>query len=163
VADADDAAQEVFVVGLSKLEQIEAGRERAFLYGCALNKAAQFRSARTREHEELDTELVDTRWISAEELLDRKQAQAVLDRVLDRLSDEQRVVFVLYEIEELTLSEIAELLRIPSGTVASRLRLARARVQNQVMMLGLAANQSSERGASEPDSSFLPTLGERTP
>lgn len=163
VADADDAAQEVFVVGLAKLAQIESGRERAFLYGCALNKAAQFRKSRKRDHEALDAELVDTRGLSADELLDRKMAHDVLDRVLDGLSDDQRVVFVLYEVEELTLSEIAELLQIPGGTVASRLRLARARVQNQVMMLGLAANPSPERGGADLDQPLCPNLGEGTP
>jgi RNA polymerase sigma-70 factor (ECF subfamily) len=39
------------------------------------------------------------------------------------------VPFVLYEIEELTMAVIAEILEVPLGTVASRLRRARARFE----------------------------------
>ena len=42
------------------------------------------------------------------------------------LSLEQRAVFVLYELEELSVPDIAELLGVPVGTAASRLRRARA-------------------------------------
>lgn len=162
-ADADDAAQETFLVGLRKKNQIEAGRERAFLYRCALNKVAQFRASRARKHEELQPDVVDPRAVSAEDLLHRKQAQHELDLVLSRLSDEQRAVFVLYEIEELTLGEIAELLGIPSGTVASRLRLARARVQAEVVPEYLGpTNVMPEPVASQGDKSILSPAAERS-
>lgn len=50
----------------------------------------------------------------------------MLDAVLATLTDERREVFVLYELEGLTGAEIAEHLGVPAGTVASRLRRARA-------------------------------------
>jgi len=59
-----------------------------------------------------------------EELGDRR-ARAVLDGLLDALPADQRAVFVLHEIEELTMAEIAVALSLPPGTVASRLRRAR--------------------------------------
>jgi RNA polymerase sigma-70 factor (ECF subfamily) len=46
----------------------------------------------------------------------------LLDGVLDRMDESLRVVFVLYEFEEMNMSEIADVLEIPRGTVASRLR-----------------------------------------
>jgi RNA polymerase sigma-70 factor (ECF subfamily) len=49
----------------------------------------------------------------------------VLDRLLGTMELELRTVFVLYEIEQLSRAEIAELLAVPAGTVASRLRRAR--------------------------------------
>jgi RNA polymerase sigma-70 factor (ECF subfamily) len=49
----------------------------------------------------------------------------VLQEVLDQMPLELRAVFVLYEIEELTMAEIAEAVGIPPGTAASRLRRAR--------------------------------------
>jgi len=62
---------------------------------------------------------------SAEALLDQKRLRQLLDRVLDQLPDDLRVCFVLYELEGMSSPEIAELLSIPVGTVASRLRRAR--------------------------------------
>jgi len=61
----------------------------------------------------------------AEALLDQKRLRQMLDRVLDDLSDDLRVCFVLYELEGMSSPEIAELLHIPVGTVASRLRRGR--------------------------------------
>jgi RNA polymerase sigma-70 factor (ECF subfamily) len=45
---------------------------------------------------------------------------------------EQRAVFVLFEVEQMTLVEIASLLGIPRGTVASRLRKARSEFYERV-------------------------------
>jgi RNA polymerase sigma-70 factor (ECF subfamily) len=137
-ADADDAAQEVFLVAIQKMQSIRPGRDRAFLYGCALNKAAQFRTARNRQHEPLGAQYSDALAPSTDDLLERKKAQDVLDGLLEHLSHDQRAVFVLYEVEEMTFSEIADLLGIPTGTVASRLRLARARVQHQLALFDAA-------------------------
>jgi RNA polymerase sigma-70 factor (ECF subfamily) len=46
-----------------------------------------------------------------------------------------RAVFTLYELEELKMNEIAELLGVPAGTVASRLRRAREHFEAQVARL----------------------------
>ena len=52
--------------------------------------------------------------------------------LLAGLTDELRSVFVLYEIEGQTMSEIAELLGMPVGTVASRLRRAREQFEGRL-------------------------------
>jgi RNA polymerase sigma-70 factor (ECF subfamily) len=62
----------------------------------------------------------------AEELLDMRAARETLDEVLDRMSLELRAVFVLFELEQMTVTEIAALLSVPRGTVASRLRRAKS-------------------------------------
>jgi RNA polymerase sigma-70 factor (ECF subfamily) len=49
----------------------------------------------------------------------------LLDEALESLDTPHREVFVLFEIEQMTREEVAEALRIPPGTVASRLRKAR--------------------------------------
>ena len=53
----------------------------------------------------------------------------ILQRVLNQLPLELRVVFVLYELEELTMADIAATLALPPGTVASRLRRSREQFQ----------------------------------
>ena len=73
--------------------------------------------------------------VSAQALLDQKRLRQMLDRVLDALSDDLRVSFVLYELEGLSSPEIATLLRIPLGTVASRLRRGREAFELEVRRL----------------------------
>jgi RNA polymerase sigma-70 factor, ECF subfamily len=125
-ADADDGAQQVFLGAVERLDQIEPGRERAFLYGVAANVAFKIRRSAARRREELDDfENCTDPAPNGEELLERRRAREVLDRILEALEHDVRVVFVLHEIEELTSPEIAEILDIPLGTVASRLRRGR--------------------------------------
>ncbi|MEJ7733479.1 MAG: sigma-70 family RNA polymerase sigma factor [Polyangiaceae bacterium] len=127
-ADAEDAMQQVFLVASRRIEDIDAGAERSFLFGTALRIASRARRAQARRREDLGEvgEPVDHA-PGPEELLDRARARALLDEVLDDMAIEVRAVFVLHELEQLTLPEIAELARIPLGTATSRLR--RARIQ----------------------------------
>lgn len=125
--DAEDAAQQVFLVAARRLADIRGGSERPFLYGVAVNQAAKWRASHARRREQSETEL-DTLAHTApgpEELLTQKNAQRVLDALLESMPDDLRVVFVLYEIEQQTVAEIAVVLDVPVGTAASRLRRAR--------------------------------------
>ena len=126
-ADVDDAAQQVFITCSRRLNDIIVGSERAFLFSTALHVGARARRNRARKREDLGVDLdaeLD-RAPSQEEQLDRERAGRILDDILEEMSLELRVVFVLYEIEQLTSIEIAELVGVPLGTVASRLRRAR--------------------------------------
>ena len=60
-----------------------------------------------------------------EKLLDEERARALLYQLLSELEERLRVVFVMFELEGMSMPEIAEMLDIPVGTVASRLRHAR--------------------------------------
>ncbi len=126
---ADDAAQRVFLVVSGRLGQINPGAEQAFLFTTAVHIASRARRTFTRRREDLAEDpgatLVDSA-PSTEELLDRKLARALLDEALDRMDLETRAVFILFELEGKTTAEIAEMLGVPMGTVASRLRRARA-------------------------------------
>ena len=126
-SDADDAAQQVFITAARRAGDIREGRERAFLYGVAANVVAKSRHALARRREAGDGELdaLEAELPSLEELTDQRKARHVLDALLDAMALELRVVFVLYEVEEQTVAEIAEALEIPLGTAASRLRRAR--------------------------------------
>jgi RNA polymerase sigma-70 factor (ECF subfamily) len=126
-ASAEDVAQQVFVVAASKLDALEKGRERAFLFGIAVRLAANHRRTSALRHESASDEMDElvSETPHADELLDRKQLRELLDEVLDSLPQDMRTVLVLFELEELRLDEIALLLGIPRGTAASRLRRAR--------------------------------------
>jgi RNA polymerase sigma-70 factor (ECF subfamily) len=127
-ADVDDVVQQVFVVAARRLCDVEPGAERAFLMKTAVHMALKARRAlgRRRESALADADgLLANDAPGADDLLDRARARALLDRVLGAMPDELRVPFVLFELEELTVPEIAQIEGIPPGTAASRLRRAR--------------------------------------
>ena len=130
----DDAAQEVFLIASRKLSDIEVGRERAFLFAIALRIAANARRSfarRDARHDDTLDNVVDPA-PSPEALADRARARELLDRVLETLDLDLRAVFVLHELEELSMAEIATTLDVPAGTVASRLRRAREAFRAEV-------------------------------
>ena len=125
--EADDAAQRTFIIAARKLDDIHAGSERSFLFGTVLRIVAETRRAHVRRREvpEGDDPPVADPHPLPDELLDRHRARALLDTIVDAMPEDVRVVFVLFELEQLTMAEVAALLDVPSGTVASRLRRAR--------------------------------------
>ena len=123
----DDAAQEVFVVASRRLAAIELGKERAFLFGTALRIASDARrSARRRHAREHDVDVEPEALSPAvDELVDRKRARELLDEIIAGLPEDAQPVFVLFELEGMTMAEIATCLDLRPGTVASRLRRGR--------------------------------------
>jgi RNA polymerase sigma-70 factor (ECF subfamily) len=150
-ADADDAAQQAFIAALARADEIAPGRERAFLYGIAVNLAARHRRSASRGMEELSCESEGLRGGNApvDELIDQHRARKLLDDILGGLPGELREVLVLFEIEELSVAEIATILAIPSGTVASRLRRAREAFSAEVRRIEARARFSSVRAIKE--------------
>jgi RNA polymerase sigma-70 factor (ECF subfamily) len=124
---AEDGAQQVFMIASRKLDMIQPESERSFLFGTAMRVASDVRrgAAYRREvaHADAGLDVADASCPDA--LLDQRRAREMLDRFLDAMDDELRTVFVLFEIEEMSTAEIAALVGIPHGTVASRLRRAR--------------------------------------
>jgi RNA polymerase sigma-70 factor (ECF subfamily) len=133
-ADADDGAQRVFITAAARLHTIAQGSERAFLYRAAARVASNAHRTvrRRRETSGLEESEEPTDLSTPDELLDQRRARALLDRVLGELSEDLRAIIILFEIEGFRTHEIAEALGIPSGTVASRLRRARAEVEQRV-------------------------------
>jgi RNA polymerase sigma-70 factor (ECF subfamily) len=126
-ADADDATQKVFLVLARKLAVVERGRELSYLMRTAVLVASETRRTLRRRHEsdEPPPDLAAPLTTAPDAALEQRQALAQLDAILDRLDASLRTVFVMHEIEELTMAEIADVLQVPAGTVASRLRRAR--------------------------------------
>lgn len=147
--DVDDASQQVFLVAHRRLAEIASECERSFLFQTALRVAADWRRAHKRRCEQTGVDLLDVPDLAAnpEELMDQRRTRALLDQVLGVMPMDLRAVFVLFELEEMTMLEIATISDIPPGTVASRLRRARQVFQEAVRKLTaeqLAA--SNERG-----------------
>ena len=132
---ADDAAQHVFLVAAERLADIKFGSERAFLFGTAL-RVARSQSRTDRRwvlEEDMDFRRSEAR--RPEELADHQRAIEVLGRILTEMKLEFRTVFILSELEGLTMPEVAALVEIPVGTAASRLRRAREVFRSEVALL----------------------------
>jgi len=124
----EDAVQQVLLVFARKASGIAADADRAFLFGTALRIASDMRRKGLRRPEIVGEHALLMQPHPAPDPERRMADQELLqclDRVLDQLGAEHRVVFVLAELEEMTMAQIGEILSIPLGTVASRLRRAR--------------------------------------
>jgi RNA polymerase sigma-70 factor (ECF subfamily) len=136
-ADLEDDVQRVFIVLSNRLDDVHVGAERSFLVQTAMNMGAHARRTASRRREILTDsppEIVES-LAGPEEMVHRRQVRRTLDRILDEMDSDLRAVFVLYEFEEMTTAEIASVLDIPHGTVASRLRRARADFRERVSVI----------------------------
>jgi len=118
--DADDVAQQVFLQVFQKIGQF-AGKSAfgTWLYRVTVNEARQrLRSATDRD---LDEPVV---------------LRELLQRALESVDSDLKIIFLLRETEGMTYCEIANVLEISSGTVASRLSRARHELQYQLKELG---------------------------
>jgi RNA polymerase sigma-70 factor, ECF subfamily len=130
-SDVEDVCQEVFVVVHRKLGDFE-GRSslRTWIYGICARTASDYRrSGRVRREVVTDAPPDAPQEGGQHDAVALRQARAQLDRILDELDDDKRSVFVLYEIEELTMAEVAEALACPLQTAYSRLHAARKVVE----------------------------------
>lgn len=136
-ADLDDLCQETFLIVHRRLASFE-GRSalRSWIYGIAFRVVSDHRGRAHRRHETVTDRLPERSADGAQELgLQRQQDWALLRQLLERLSEEQRQVFVLYEVEELSMREIAEIVKCPVQTAYSRLHAARKQVSDALAEL----------------------------
>ena len=136
-ADIDDDVQRVFITLSNRLDEVRLGAEKSFLVQTALHMAAHSRRAAARRRETLTESPPEQRDQAAgpEEMTQQRQIRQTLDQILHAMDADLRSVFVLFELEEMTTTEIASILDIPSGTVASRLRRARSEFRERVAVL----------------------------
>lgn len=136
-ADLDDVCQEVFLTVHRKLGGFE-GRSslRTWLYGICLRVASDHRR-RAHVRREIALSTPPPRAVEPEQhtTVAKQQARQRLAWILDQLDEDKRAVFVLYEIEELTMKQVAEVVGCPLQTAYSRLHAARSRVLGLVESL----------------------------
>jgi RNA polymerase sigma-70 factor, ECF subfamily len=139
-AAAEDVTQEVFVVVHKSLARFE-GRSsvRTWLFGIARNVAYRHRRSLGRRISELPGEeralavAHDETARSAHDLVERAEAAQVVDALLDELEEEKREAFVLVELEEMSMPEVAEALGINVNTAYTRLRAARRQFEEALV------------------------------
>lgn len=136
--DAQDTLQEAFLNAYQSLRSFK-GDSRFFtwIYRIAINAAISLKRKR-KNAVSIDAGLVDgipfdpvdeSAGIEPERAIEQAEEEQILQDALDRLSDDHRAVLVMKEIEGFKYEDIAEVLRIPIGTVRSRLHRARVELR----------------------------------
>jgi RNA polymerase sigma-70 factor, ECF subfamily len=124
-AQLDDAVQEVFIVVYRRLPEFDGRSLRGWLYAIAVRVASDHRRGiAQRRTVPLPETLVDPRPDPAH-ASELEESVRLLHQLLAELDAPKRTVFVLGELEELSVPEIAAALAENQNTVASRLRIAR--------------------------------------
>jgi RNA polymerase sigma-70 factor (ECF subfamily) len=127
----DDVVQEVFLVVHRKLPEFE-GRStlRTWLSGIVRRVVSDHVKKRGNQPTGLEPlgeedagQSLDERGLELE--LERRAAMKLVDELLAKMTNVQAEVFVLYELEQLTTREIAELTATNENTVQTRLKAAR--------------------------------------
>jgi RNA polymerase sigma-70 factor (ECF subfamily) len=129
--DAEDLAQEAFAKAYRRFRQLrDRDRFRGWLVRMTWRMAIdRSRSERRRMARETAADLPPACEPSpVQNVIQRERAER-LWRAIDTLPEKLRIVIVLAAIEEHDVREIAKLLRLPEGTVKSRLFLARQRLK----------------------------------
>ena len=126
--DADDLLHDAFLVAW-KAASARRGAfpDRAYLGGIAIRIALAFRRRRRlwdRLTLQPRSRALELR--TPEAALDSAERLDLVYRLLDELSEKKRIVFILYEIQELSGEEVARVLACPVETVKTRLHYARA-------------------------------------
>jgi RNA polymerase sigma-70 factor (ECF subfamily) len=144
--DAEDVAQEAFVKAYRNFRELrDRARFRAWLvrltWRLAIDRQRANRRREAREHNpdgvRMSSAAVESPLAQAfrppavEEMVSRERAE-LLWHAIDALPEKLRVVVVLANIEGHDLREVAALLKLPDGTVKSRLFLARQRLKEQL-------------------------------
>jgi RNA polymerase sigma-70 factor, ECF subfamily len=143
-ADARDLSQEAFLRVYRALRRVEPGAPlESWLYRIVSNLYIDLLRKRPRVRmESLDLPVETPRGAvlrefpdlasSPEAILEREQLDGAIQRALGTLSEELRLVVVLSDIEGFSYEEIAQFLRVPLGTVKSRLHRARHILQERL-------------------------------
>jgi RNA polymerase sigma-70 factor (ECF subfamily) len=133
-ADLEDASQEVFIVVCRKLDEFEARSSlRTWLRGICVRKAAAYRRrAHVRNEVPVAAPAEELAPDCPEQSVKNREQLEMLHRALDTLDDDKRAVFVLYEIEELSMKEVSESLGCALQTAYSRYYAAREAVSQFV-------------------------------
>ncbi len=116
--EAEDVAQESFLKAFRELDRLRDDQAfSGYVYRICVRLCMDRLRSRRAEPAEFESATAD----QGEAIENR----VVIERLLDRLPYDLRVTLVLREVEQLSYDEIAEVLRVPVGTVRSRLHAAR--------------------------------------
>ncbi len=136
--DACDITQRAFINAFRKIQEFKGDAAfSTWIYRIAFNQAISFRRENRRtavslysRDDELVTEPADDR--SPDEGLESQETRRKVQQALDLLEEEDRKIILLKDLQGHSYDEIAEIMRIPKGTVRSRLHRARLELKGKL-------------------------------
>jgi RNA polymerase sigma-70 factor (ECF subfamily) len=144
--DAEDAVQSAYLRGFDAIRRFEGKSSLStWLTRIVINEALGRERARKRRKAQLESDSIvfiedyreklmrgSASAASPDASLARAQIRKMLEVAIARLPDPFRLVFVLREVEGLSVAEVADTLGIPAATVKTRQLRARRRLQNEL-------------------------------
>jgi RNA polymerase sigma-70 factor (ECF subfamily) len=156
-ADAEDVAQEAFVRAFQKLSSFRAeSKFSTWLISITINVArTQLRRQALVRMESLDQLPDEDKAISPallrdwreipSEAVEREEVRKMIQQAVEMLPNIYREVFLLRDVEELTIVETAEMLNISIPSVKVRLHRGRMMLQKQLAPQLRTVNRTSKR------------------
>ncbi len=139
--DNEDIEQEVYIKTWQNLPKYrEGGKFKQWICTLTANvcrdyfRSKSFKKARQEVGEE-NLEDIYQEGVTPEDRIDSKKRQKIILRAVDNLPKIYREVVVLFEFEEYSTEEVAQKLKIPTGTVKSRLSNARKILSKELSFL----------------------------
>jgi RNA polymerase sigma-70 factor (ECF subfamily) len=139
---AEDAVQEAFISAYRSLRSFRGGSFKSWLLRIVTNACYDELRWRKRrpttplEPVDEDDETIESpHWLadpgeSPEEAAERAELSSALQRCLDELPDDFRIVVILVDIDGFDYSDASNVIQKPLGTVKSRLARARVRLRD---------------------------------
>lgn len=147
-AEAQDVAQEVFVTVFKSIDSFRGeSKLSTWLYRIAANHCKnRIKYLRRRAHKattELDSHAeralqnspgstLGEGQAGPAEVLEGAQLEQIVQRAIDKLDEEPRLLLVLRDVEEMSYEEIMQVTGLPEGTVKSRLHRARQALKEEI-------------------------------
>jgi len=137
--DAEDTTQDIFVQAWKAIGSFRGQNFRAWLFRIASNACTDvIRSKKSRKADSLDAIFPEYNPLpsaieSPEEQVMKEEVSQLIARQLLYLSDDQRLVITLADLQGLSYEEIAQITGASLGTVKSRLNRGRANLRDLLM------------------------------
>jgi RNA polymerase sigma factor (sigma-70 family) len=123
--DAEDLVQETFLAAHQYLDSFDVSRPFGpWLMRIVLNRGANLRRSRARRTTEPEVDAVSPAPSALEET-ERREMRLVLERAMATLTERQRLIVTLFDVDGRTSTEIGEMLELAPGTVRWHLHEAR--------------------------------------
>jgi len=134
----DDLVQEVFIAVYKQLPQFECKSVvKTWVYGIIKNVMHNYRRVNRRKGSSraINCDVVDpndliSNNIDQFEIAKRLQAKLILNDIISKMDSDKAEVFVLHELEDMSIAEISELIKVNINTVYSRLRFSRKQFES---------------------------------
>lgn len=140
--DVQDAMQEAYVKAYTKLDQFKGDSAfSTWLVRIGINEALQVLRKQRTMHIYTDpgqraeglTQLPDTGQMNPEQRTIRDEHRRLLEQAVDRLPDDYRAVYMLREVEEMSVAEVSQVLGISESNVKVRLHRAKIMVKDALL------------------------------